>query len=75
MPVQISAMQTGPTGDTATSIMSMQQELTQTRAGLAVLKVQRQAEERLSAMLDATSTVQQPSAPAPGTGLIVDKSV
>ena len=75
MPVQISAMQTGPTGDTATSIMGMQQELTQTRAGLAVLKVQRQAEERLIAMLDATSTVQQPSAPAPGTGLIVDKSV
>jgi len=75
VPVQISAMQTGPTGDTATSIMSMQQELTQTRAGLAVLKVQRQSEERLIAMLDATATAQQPAPPAPGTGLVVDKSV
>ncbi|MFZ4532956.1 MAG: hypothetical protein ACOYOJ_14225 [Alsobacter sp.] len=68
-------MQTGPTGDTAASIMSMQQELTQTRAGLAVLKVQRQSEERLIAMLDATATAQQPAPPAPGTGLVVDKSV
>jgi len=75
VPVQISAMQTGRTGDIAPTIIGMQQDMAQTRAGLAVLKVQRQAEERLIAMLDATATVQQPSAPAPGTGLVVDKSV
>ncbi len=70
-------MQTGRNGDIAPSIISMQQELAQTRAGLAVLKVQRQAEERLIAMLDATGSAQQPAppAPAPGTGLVVDKSV
>ena len=68
-------MQTGPTGGIAPSIISMQQDMVQTRAGLAVLKVQRQAEERLIAMLDASATAQQPAPPAPGTGLVVDKSV
>ena len=57
--------------DPLSSIVTLQQDALQQRAGIAVMKQQHEAEQTLVAMLDtAAQTVQ--AAPAPGTGTQVD---
>ena len=65
-------MTTGP-ADIASSLISAQQDLLTQRAGYAVIKAQNQAEQQLIAMIDKSLESSAPPAPAPGTGLVVDR--
>ena len=59
------------TSDLATSLISAKAQQTQSQIQMAVLKQQFQAQQSVLDILDPPDTK---AAPAPGTGLMVDKT-